>query len=75
MENTKERNTAAYATLTQETLREVGRSAMVRAQRCCEANGHLFEHELEHRLEQRCKLHLGKFTKTEKKCFKEQLLM
>ena len=41
----KERITAACAALTQETLTEVGRSVMVRAQRC-EANGHLFEHEL-----------------------------
>lgn len=46
VENMKERITAACAALTQETLTEVGRSVMVRAQRCCEANGHLFEHEL-----------------------------
>ena len=42
----KERNSAACAALTQETLTEVGRSVIVRAQWCCEANGHLFEHEL-----------------------------
>ena len=42
----KERITEACAALTQETLTEVDRSVMVCAQRCCEANGHLFEHEL-----------------------------
>ena len=42
----KESIAAAYAARTQETLTEVGRSVMVRAQRCCEANGHLFELEL-----------------------------
>ena len=46
MENTKERITAACAALTQETLTEVGRSMMMPALRCCEANGHPFEHEL-----------------------------
>ena len=40
-----ERITAACGALTQETLTEVGRSVLVRAQRCSEANGHLFEHE------------------------------
>ena len=42
VENMKERITTACAALTQETLTEVGGSVMVRAQRCCEANGHLF---------------------------------
>ena len=46
VENSKERITTACAALTQETLTEVGRSVMVRAQRGCEANGHLFEREL-----------------------------
>ena len=31
--------------------------------------------QLKHRLEQRCKLHLAKLTKTDKKCFKLQLLI
>ena len=42
----KELITAACAALTQETLTEVGRSVMVRAQMCCEANSHLFEYDL-----------------------------
>ena len=43
---TAENITAACAALSQETLTEVGRSVMVHAQRCCDANGHLFEHKL-----------------------------
>ena len=46
VKNMKDHTVAAYASVTPETLTAVSQYVMKHAQWCCNANGHLFEHEL-----------------------------